>query len=132
MRTLLIGFLIVLGTHAVVRRASRMPPETLRRTGRTLTDIASFLSPRIARVLQHAWTMSAAFESAFQHQAPAQPSRGGMSQAEACNILGVSEQADATEINQAYRQLMRRHHPDHGGTGGSGQPHQRGTGFPAE
>jgi hypothetical protein len=44
--------------------------------------------------------------------------QGGMSLREAREILGVDENAGRPEINAAYRRLMRRAHPDHGGSTG--------------
>jgi len=43
---------------------------------------------------------------------------GGMSLREAREILGVDETAGRSEIDAAYRRLMRRAHPDHGGSTG--------------
>jgi hypothetical protein len=40
------------------------------------------------------------------------------SQAQARSILGVGPEADRTEIEQAYRRLIRRVHPDVGGAAG--------------
>jgi len=42
----------------------------------------------------------------------------GMSLREAREILGVDESAGRPEIDAAYRRLMRRAHPDHGGSTG--------------
>jgi DnaJ-domain-containing protein 1 len=42
----------------------------------------------------------------------------GMSLREAREILGVEESAGRSEIDAAYRRLMRRAHPDHGGSTG--------------
>ncbi|MDB5481277.1 MAG: molecular chaperone DnaJ [Caulobacteraceae bacterium] len=42
----------------------------------------------------------------------------GMSLREAREILGVDENAGRSEIDAAYRRLMRRAHPDHGGSTG--------------
>ena len=41
-----------------------------------------------------------------------------LSAAEARSILGVPPTASADEIRSAYARLIRRAHPDHGGTGG--------------
>jgi hypothetical protein len=46
------------------------------------------------------------------------PSKRDLSLAEARAVLGVSETATAAEIRAAYARLMRRAHPDHGGTVG--------------
>lgn len=35
---------------------------------------------------------------------------------DARKILGVSQEANLTEINKAYKQLMAKFHPDHGGS----------------
>lgn len=42
----------------------------------------------------------------------------GMSSAQARAILGVAEGASRDEIEAAYRRLIRRAHPDQGGTSG--------------
>jgi hypothetical protein len=46
------------------------------------------------------------------------PAAEAMSLAEARAILGVGPQADEAEIRAAYTRLMRRAHPDQGGTSG--------------
>jgi hypothetical protein len=45
-------------------------------------------------------------------------SEDGMSLAEARSILGVGDDAGSSEIVAAYRRLMQRAHPDHGGSTG--------------
>ncbi len=48
---------------------------------------------------------------------PAAPAQG-MSLAEARDILGVPPGASRAEIESAFRRLMQRAHPDHGGSAG--------------
>ena len=46
------------------------------------------------------------------------PPTAGMSLGEARDILGVSPNASRNEIEAAFRRLMLRAHPDHGGSAG--------------
>jgi hypothetical protein len=48
----------------------------------------------------------------------AAPHAESMSLGEARTILGVGPEASAADIREAYARLMRRAHPDHGGTSG--------------
>lgn len=50
--------------------------------------------------------------------AAAAPPTQGLGRREAASVLGVTEDAPAAEIEAAHRRLMRRAHPDLGGTAG--------------
>ncbi|MBE7219478.1 MAG: molecular chaperone DnaJ [Caulobacteraceae bacterium] len=58
--------------------------------------------------------------SARRRGRPARPSppSAGMSRREAASVLGVAEGAGAAEVQDAYARLMRRAHPDVGGSAG--------------
>ena len=59
------------------------------------------------------------FLASARRQAVRAPSRqGGMSIAEACDLLGVAPDATPAEIKAAYVRLMQRAHPDAGGSKG--------------
>ena len=47
-----------------------------------------------------------------------QPTRSGLTAAEARSLLGVPDQASVEDIRAAYARLMRLAHPDKGGTAG--------------
>ena len=49
---------------------------------------------------------------------PPPPSGDGMSRRQACEILGVAENAGEPEIRAAYARLIQRVHPDRGGAPG--------------
>ncbi len=49
---------------------------------------------------------------------PSAPNKEPMSLADARSILGVAPGASAQEVKAAYQRLMKRNHPDQGGTSG--------------
>jgi hypothetical protein len=57
-------------------------------------------------------------QTARPAKAPSGAAERGMSLREAREILGVDESAGRPEIDAAYRRLMQRAHPDHGGSTG--------------
>jgi hypothetical protein len=56
--------------------------------------------------------------SASGEAPPPRRRRGGMSPEEARDILGVGPDASADEVQAAYLRLIRRNHPDQGGSTG--------------
>jgi hypothetical protein len=57
-------------------------------------------------------------QTARPGRAAPDPPQRGMNLREAREILGVGENAGRAEIEAAYRRLIRRAHPDHGGSTG--------------
>ncbi len=120
----LIGF-GVLGVLVWVGRR----PSRLSGTGRLLSTLFAALTAVAAVVvaLRGGWIPSLLLvaASAFLGKAARQsrPASHGdaaspMNAHEARTILGLDETADRAQITAAYRRLMQRAHPDHGGTAG--------------
>ena len=113
----ILGLLIWIGR----RPASRSDRYRLARV--LLAALAAVAA--VAAGLRGAWIASAALimVSAFVGgSARTRPSQsidyGAMNTAQARSMLGVGPTADRAEIEQAYRRLMRRVHPDVGGAPG--------------
>jgi DnaJ-like protein len=62
--------------------------------------------------------LTAALWLAVSSRPPRAPDNARMSRAEAASMLGVGPGAGREEIESAYRRLMMRVHPDHGGAAG--------------
>jgi hypothetical protein len=56
--------------------------------------------------------------TASKSRAPPQRRAAGMSREQARSILGVGPEASAEEVQAAYLRLIRRNHPDQGGSTG--------------
>lgn len=70
--------------------------------------------PSLVFVGMSAWLA----QTARPARTPPGAREGGMSLRDARQILGVEEGAGKAEIDAAYRRLMQRAHPDHGGSAG--------------
>lgn len=58
----------------------------------------------------------ATFGESAGHEPPPNPRRSRMSRKEAAEILGVTTDASIADIQAAFRELMKRVHPDAGGS----------------
>ena len=79
----------------------------------------SVLEAWLDRVHGDTWRQAAggpANEADARDRADSPWARDGMSEAEACEILGVAPDADRAAVEAAYRKAMQRAHPDHGGS----------------
>lgn len=61
--------------------------------------------------------MTLAFRSATFHPPKEEYKFPPMDREEACQVLGVEEDATPSEIRSAFRRLVRSHHPDRAGAG---------------
>jgi DnaJ-domain-containing protein 1 len=86
-----------------------------------LMAAAAFVSVRggwVEGVLMAVIGLLLAVSARWPRAAPAPPASAGMTPDEARAMLGVGPQASAAEIRAAYARLMRRAHPDQGGSTG--------------
>lgn len=79
---------------------------------------AAVLEAYIDKVHGDAWRDGFASGDGAGHEANGDgaPGDGAMSEAEALEILGLEKGATADEVRSAYRRLMQKLHPDHGGS----------------
>jgi hypothetical protein len=105
------------------RRASRPPPA--KSWARVLLAVIA-AAAALVTALRGGWIVSLVLiglSARLVQPARARPdappaARAEMDVAQACSILGVAPAAGRPEIVAAYRRLMRRAHPDVGGTAG--------------
>lgn len=79
-------------------------------------NLFALFFPRPFLVLLAAWVLWPWFKD---HSFPGMEDMArfsGLSYAEACAILGITPGAPPEEIERAFREKMRRHHPDLGGS----------------
>lgn len=119
MRALIIGLLIVVVVHSAMTMASRVPTEKLGRFSRLIAKFGILLGVFVPRLRAIAWylTLMWPFLSAKARtgSGPAAGS-GRMSVQEAREVLGVGPNASREEITTAWRNLLKKHHPDQGGS----------------
>ena len=99
-----IAWLVALASLVSVLAAVRLGP-------RVLSVAAPTLGWMVWRWLQ---AHAASKDSGRAYRGPSRP--GKMSREEALRVLGLSEGASDEAITNAYRNLIKKVHPDHGGS----------------
>jgi hypothetical protein len=119
----LLGGALLLLLVWVGRKPARLTgvPRLWRALIAALTAVAAVVSalrggwiPSLILIGLSAWLAQTARPARASSGAPER----GMSLREAQETLGVDESAGRSEIDAAYRRLMQRAHPDHGGSTG--------------
>ncbi len=105
---------VLVGTHRGRRLGAMSVGDLLDLWQESASDEQSraVLESYLDRVHGAAWRERASERPTSGTRATGAP----MSQEEACEVLGVAAQATDEEIEQAYRRLMLKMHPDHGGS----------------
>lgn len=120
MRAILIGLLIVVVVHSLMTLGSRVPPERLGTLGRSLARLGIVLGIFMPRLRMIAIYLAAMWPFLSAQAGRATPGasthHSGMSEEEAREVLGVGPQASKKEIDTAWRALLKKHHPDQGGS----------------
>lgn len=133
---LALGVVLVLAVHLLLSGASRSTPQAVRHSSRWFfyllllllalyllrlglvhyAAIIGFIGAALA-LAQRVQTVHGIWHRLRRNQssaAAAKPTKMHVEEARA--ILGVSAEAGAQEIQEAYRRLIRQNHPDQGGT----------------
>lgn len=66
--------------------------------------------------LHRLWQLLSGGRSSYQQTSARQPPRGGMTKAEALDVLGLKPDASKQDIIDAHRKLISKLHPDRGGS----------------
>ena len=109
-------FMLRVGFHWIAVAAGALAALLAR--GLSLMRYAPFFKKAYTAYQNHDQPGSTDSEDPFGESARASAARprSGMSAAEAREVLGVDENADRDQIMKAYRELMRKMHPDQGGS----------------
>lgn len=70
----------------------------------------------LALWVMRAYLLARQIKASGQGAMPPQKSDGPMSRAEALDILGLEDGASPDDIEEAYKNLIKKNHPDQGGT----------------
>ncbi|MBY0355469.1 MAG: DnaJ domain-containing protein [Rickettsiales bacterium] len=119
MRLIVIGVLIVVVVHSLMTLATRVPSERLGALGQILARMGMLLGmfvPRIRMLVLYFLAILPLWRAQAHTAGQTSHPRQAMSESEAREVLNISVHATADEINDAWRQLMKKHHPDQGGT----------------
>jgi DnaJ family protein C protein 19 len=111
-RRLALGSIAVLGVVVTVAVLARFGFGWLGVIGAAALGVIRTLAPLAARVfMHHRATKGSASQAAGE--GPREPARSAtMSRSQALDVLGLREGATDEQIAVAYRQLMRKVHPD--------------------
>jgi hypothetical protein len=87
-------------------------------TGAAYAGVRGAWEPLVALAVLGLWLASSARKPGQVRSARPPSSSGRMSRADAARILGVAPNAGRDEVQAAYNRLIRRTHPDAGGSEG--------------
>jgi DnaJ-domain-containing protein 1 len=120
MRALIIGLLIVVVVHSAMTMATRVSTEKLGRFSQLIAKFGIVLGIFVPRLRTIAWYLALMWpflsSKARSGAANSPGAAGRMSVQEAREVLGVVPNASREEITMAWRSLLKKHHPDQGGS----------------
>jgi hypothetical protein len=122
---LAIGITLVFVLHFALKALAGLSSERIQKLARILT-IAGWLAllvlllrfgqSHIATIAGGLSLLLPWLQQRRRSSPPASSSSGSMTRATAAEILGIGEDANADEIQQAYKRMIQKNHPDQGGS----------------